>query len=408
MMQAWTPEGMAFLQDAMACCGYYPALARRIAPYLPKQAHVCDAGCGLGGLSVALLPYCRHVTAVDRAAAPLENLRQRAGHDPRLTVRQGDIRCLPPETPYDAMVFCLFGDVEEALTVARQQCRGTVLLIRRDYAYHRFSTGRVPVGFTAADSEDTLRHLSLSYRMERFSLEFGQPLRSLEDARRFFRLYDRSGAVEPPLHRLVPGPGPTTCPTGRSCACWRWRFRPWRRRSMEKHILICGERGVGKSTLIRRLLAESTLPVGGFVTRRLTQADGDGMFPIYLHAAALPPEERPYDPEHLVGTCDSRRSIRYPEAFDRLGPPLLTSGGLLVMDELGFLENDAHLFQAAVLAALDGPVPVLAAIKPKETDFLRRVRQHPCGEVFYITPESREALYQRLRSRILQWNKEKL
>ena len=62
---------------------------------------------------------------------------------------------------------------------------------------------------------------------------------------------------------------------------------------MEKHILICGERGVGKSTLIRRLLAESILPVGGFVTRRLPQADGDGMFPIYLHAAALPPEERP-------------------------------------------------------------------------------------------------------------------
>lgn len=104
------------------------------------------------------------------------------------------------------MVFCLFGDVEEALTVARQQCRGTVLLIRRDYAYHRFSTGRVPVGFTAADSEDTLRHLGLSYRMERFSLEFGQPFRSLEDARRFFRLYDRSGGADPPLHRLTAGP----------------------------------------------------------------------------------------------------------------------------------------------------------------------------------------------------------
>ena len=132
------------------------------------------------------------------------------------------------------------------------------------------------------------------------------------------------------------------------------------------------------------------------------------MFPVYLHAAALPPEERPYDPEHLVGTCDSRRSVRYPGAFDRLGPPLLTSGGLLVMDELGFLENDAHRFQAAVLAALDGSTPVLAAVKPKDTDFLRRVRQHPHGEVFNITPESREALYHRLRSRILQWNKEKL
>ncbi|MFQ9445404.1 MAG: methyltransferase domain-containing protein [Vescimonas sp.] len=64
---------------------------------------MCDAGCGLGGLSVALLPYCRHVTAVDRAAAPLENLRQRAGHDPRLTVRQGiSVACRRkrPTTPW--------------------------------------------------------------------------------------------------------------------------------------------------------------------------------------------------------------------------------------------------------------------------------------------------------------------
>ena len=61
-----------------------------------------------------------------------------------------------------------------------------------------------------------------------------------------------------------------------------------------------------------------------------------------------------------------------------------------------------------MLAALDGSTPVLAAVKPKETDFLRRVRQHPCGEVFYITPESREALYQHLRSRMQHWNKEKL
>lgn len=165
---------------------------------------------------------------------------------------------------------------------------------------------------------------------------------------------------------------------------------------MEKHILICGERGVGKSTLIRRLLAESTLPVGGFVTRRLPQADGDGMFPVYLHAAALPPEERPYDPEHLVGTCDSRRSVRYLEAFDRLGPPLLTSGGLLVMDELGFLENDAHRFQAAVLAALDGEKPVYGVLQQADSAFLRRVAAHPRVRVVTVTEENRDVLRRQL------------
>ena len=204
-MQRWSPEIIRYLYTAADHSRYYQDLARQLGAFLRPEDRVCDAGCGLGLLSRALLPYCAHVTAVDRSPAAVAALRAR-GEDPKLSALTGDIRELPPRQPYDAMVFCLFGDVEEALTVARQQCRGTVLLIRRDYAYHRFSTGRVPVGFTAADSEDTLRHLGLSYRMERFSLEFGQPLRSLEDARRFFRLYDRSGAADPPLHRLTAGP----------------------------------------------------------------------------------------------------------------------------------------------------------------------------------------------------------
>ena len=39
-------------------------------------------------------------------------------------------------------------------------------------------------------------------------------------------------------------------------------------------ILICGPRGVGKSTLIRRLTALYPGPVSGFVTKRETVADG--------------------------------------------------------------------------------------------------------------------------------------
>ena len=48
-------------------------------------------------------------------------------------------------------------------------------------------------------------------------------------------------------------------------------------------ILICGPRGVGKSTLIRRLTALYPGPVSGFVTKRETVADDEGLFPIYIH-----------------------------------------------------------------------------------------------------------------------------
>lgn len=52
-------------------------------------------------------------------------------------------------------------------------------------------------------------------------------------------------------------------------------------------ILICGPRGVGKSTLIRRLTALYPGPVSGFVTKRETVADGEGLFPIYIHPGRL-------------------------------------------------------------------------------------------------------------------------
>ena len=209
-MFEWTEERVSFMADACERTDFHEKLAALLAPYLKKTDSVCDAGCGLGYLSLALSPLVGHVTAAERDDRALDVLRRQLArrHIRNVTPLCTDVLAYTPSEPFDAMVFCFFGSMEEIVAAARRQCRGTVLLIRRDYAYHRFSTGRVPVGFTAADSEDTLRHLGLSYRMERFSLEFGQPLRSLEDARRFFRLYDRSGAGEPPLHRLVPGPGP--------------------------------------------------------------------------------------------------------------------------------------------------------------------------------------------------------
>lgn len=189
----WTQETMRFFADAAAQTDYYDEIAHRIVPMLPQDTHICDAGCGMGYLSLALLPHCAHVTAIDTSKEATDALREMAGETEKLTVRCGDIQELAPKKPYDAMVFCLFGDMTETLRIAAKQCRGRVFLIKRDYEQHRFSAGGLGLGvYTAKYSEQMLDEKHIPYTSERFGASFGQPFHSIEEAQRFFALYNRS------------------------------------------------------------------------------------------------------------------------------------------------------------------------------------------------------------------------
>ncbi len=187
----WTEESIAFLRDAAAMSDYYRVIAGKIAPHLPKEAHVCDAGCGIGELSLALKPYCRHVTAVDADALAIKTLEAHLTEG--VTAICGDVEALAPDEPYDAMVFCLFGRTQDALRIAKEQCRGRIFLVKRDYSHHRFSAGRVSLGeYTVGSTEAVLQEKGIPYTVERFTAEFGQPFRSIEAAERFFTFYNRS------------------------------------------------------------------------------------------------------------------------------------------------------------------------------------------------------------------------
>lgn len=169
------------------------------------------------------------------------------------------------------------------------------------------------------------------------------------------------------------------------------------------HILISGERGVGKSTLINRLLDACPRPRYGFITK-MEPAGADGFHPIYIHPAGQRLAERVYTQDNCIGACDSRTHRPRVEVFDTLGVRYIRAacpGGILVMDELGFFEARAEGFTAAVLEALSGDIPVIAAVKSRtDVPFLNAVRAAPRAEVFYITPSNREELFERLLPRI--------
>ena len=59
-------------------------------------------------------------------------------------------------------------------------------------------------------------------------------------------------------------------------------------------ILIVGQRGVGKTTLIRRLLSDTLRPIRGFCTKN--HSEQPGTHSTYLHPAWATLESRTYTP----------------------------------------------------------------------------------------------------------------
>lgn len=193
-LELWTKDMVCFMRHASEYTDYYRQLTEKMLPYLPKTAHICDAGSGLGYLSLALAPHVGQVTAVERnpdAAAVLSENCQKLGVT-NVTSRCGSVSDVLPEKPYDAMAFCFFGQRREILKLAKSQCTGDVFVFTRNYKKHRFSAGTYATGMEGyPDLCSVLEQQRIPFHKESFTLEFGQPFRNLEEAHRFFLLYSK-------------------------------------------------------------------------------------------------------------------------------------------------------------------------------------------------------------------------
>lgn len=199
-MREWSADSIRFLADASERLRFNDALAARAAKHIPPGARVLDAGCGLGYLSLSLLPYCGRVTAADSSAAALAVLRENAaGADAaRLDIRQGDVFAIPESERFDVVVCCFFASVEETLRLAQKHGARTAVLFKKDWQTRRFSLREEPVrNITLAEAAAELGALGVPYVSETFPLDMGQPFRSADDAARFFTLYSGGGPVSP-------------------------------------------------------------------------------------------------------------------------------------------------------------------------------------------------------------------
>lgn len=193
-MSEWNTDMIRFMEDASSYNSYFSLLARRLSSFIGKNKTVCDAGCGIGQLSLALSPYSKHVTGIDRSRDAIERCeRKKAVSDvPNVDFLCTDFDSLGESEVFDVMVFNYFGRMNGIMEIARRHCREKVIIIKKNYREHRFSIGRNPIPEGEfSDAQNYLRSENIPYTEDLFSAEFGQPFRSLEDALLFFSTYSR-------------------------------------------------------------------------------------------------------------------------------------------------------------------------------------------------------------------------
>jgi len=166
------------------------------------------------------------------------------------------------------------------------------------------------------------------------------------------------------------------------------------------HVFLTGEIQVGKSTAIRRFLADTDAQADGFLSHIVSVDAAKPEAGRNLYLARFDTQIGETDSVLAASNVAASHSTQgfapfdvYTDVFDTHGANLVRSAGrhgLILMDELGRMEENAEAFKRAVFERFDGNIPILGVVKMVQTPFLDAVRAHPNVRVVMVTEQNRD------------------
>lgn len=169
---------------------------------------------------------------------------------------------------------------------------------------------------------------------------------------------------------------------------------------MKKNIFITGLPGVGKTTLIQRVLSQipSNISCSGFFTNELRESGirvGFGITTLTGQKGIL--SHKKFKTRQRVG----RYGVDV-AGFENLVLPLLHSEEtrIYIIDEIGKMECFSKEFCLKMAELLNSSTPVFGSIALKGEGFIRDVKLRSDVEIIEITKKNRDEIVSRLLQKI--------
>jgi nucleoside-triphosphatase len=158
------------------------------------------------------------------------------------------------------------------------------------------------------------------------------------------------------------------------------------------NILLTGLPGIGKTTIIQKVVRDLTRPAGGFYTREIREGSTrKGFRIISLDGREGLLAHRDFTGPFRVGRYGVNVADIERIAVNALEQALENSG-CLIIDEIGRMELFSQRFQRCVLQCLDASTTVLGTIQRARTPFLDRIRSREDVEIITVTTTNRNDL----------------
>jgi nucleoside-triphosphatase len=175
-------------------------------------------------------------------------------------------------------------------------------------------------------------------------------------------------------------------------------------RSGPDALLLTGTPGIGKTTVIRRVVAQLELrQLRGFYTKEIREGGQrrgfrllgfQGQERVIAHTA-FPKSHRVGKYGVDVAAIDEAAALLAPDPGARV----------YVVDEIGKMECFSERFVAAVRALLAGRTPVVATVALHGAGFIAEVKSQPEALLWEVTHANRDELPARVKSWLTeQWS----